>query len=91
MTTKVQRQKDAGKNVLIDWAKKNGFAFDRWGNLKKVVTSGESKKEYRIKLNPNKARYEVKAAGTWVRIKSGAYKDFVVDEGGSIHGFSRKF
>ena len=80
-------KKEKGKKVLLDWALDHGFAMDSWGNLKREKDG----KIQRIKMNPNKARWEAKTSGGWVRIYSGAYKDFCLTEDGKLSGMRRGY
>jgi len=71
---------EEGRQLVIDWAIKNGFQLDKWGNYKNAVDTD------RIKLNPNKVRFEVKRAGSWMRIKSGYYSKISIGENGKLKG-----
>jgi len=84
----MSKVKEVGRQVLISWALQHEFVEDRWGNLKRSTTNGGVE---RIKLNPNKARWERKTLGGWVRRASGTYKDFSVDGEGELSGMKKGF
>jgi len=63
---------DKIKNAVKEFFMSYGFTQDRYGNLKSQ--SGN----YRVKLNPNKYRFERKCIDRWIRLKSEFYKDIEV-------------
>ena len=72
------------KDELIAWAKANGWTEDRFGHLQK--TNGTSR--YRLKLSSIAARYEVKTAHGWVRLRSGYYKNLNITADGKLAGMT---
>ena len=73
------------RQQLIEWATHQGWKLDRFGHLIKQQPGGT----YRLKLSRIAARYEVKSACGWVRIRSGYYKDLQLTVGGELAGMTR--
>ena len=73
------------REELIAWARRNGWALDRWGHLQKT-NNGTT---YRLKLSRIAARYELKSSAGWVRLRSGYYKDLTITGAGELTGLTR--
>lgn len=72
------------RDELIQWATRNGWELDRWGHLQKTEHNGL--RHYRIKLSRIDARFEVKSAHGWVRVRSGYLKDLSITADGKLAG-----
>lgn len=93
--------RDEVRRLLVE---EHGWTEDRFGHLRKTVTTNEvrvgddvvtpySVREYRFKLSKVMARREVQVvhhdgSKSWIRIKSGYYKDLRIIDG-KIHGMKR--
>lgn len=74
------------KEDFIAWALTQNWQLDRWGHLQKTRKSG---KKYRFKVNKYNVRYEVKSeTGSWVRLRSGYYKNLKVTSDNKLAGLS---
>jgi len=67
MTKREKIKRELAQIELITHAEKLGFRKDHWGNWK------HTEKQARIKLNPNKVRFELKDSWGWHRYYSIGY------------------
>ena len=77
-----------------------GWNKDRYGHLQKenTTTKGDTR-QYRIKFQAKSFRYEIKvnheaseyspASSTWVRLRSGYYKQVSINAQGVLAGMTR--
>jgi len=72
------------REQLVEWAQAHGWRLDRFGHLQKVEHDGV--RHYRIKLSRIAARFEVKTAHGWVRVRSGYLKDLSITADGKLAG-----
>lgn len=72
------------KQEIINWATEKGYTIDKFGHLKKIVQGTI----YRIKLQKNSVRYELKSGNFWIRLNSGYLKDAYITEMDKL-GFRR--
>ena len=80
------------RDELITWAKANGWREDRYGHLQRTTCMPEGcpreQKTYRLKLSSIAVRYEVKSAASWVRLRSGYYKNLNITADGKLAGMT---
>jgi len=84
-----KKQKDMLLKQICDVLVSNGFEQDKYGNYKKEA-NGEL---YRYKFNSTSLRYETQCihsdgSKTWVRIRSGYYKDLSITDSNKIAGMT---
>ena len=76
------------KDELIAWAKANGWREDRYGHLQRTTCMPEGcpreVKTHRIKLSSIAARYEIKTSSSWLRLRSGYYKNLSISADGKL-------
>ena len=81
------------RDELITWAKANGWREDRYGHLQRTTCMPEGcpreQKTYRLKLSSIAVRYEVKSAASWVRLRSGYYKNLTITADGKLAGMTQ--
>ena len=81
------------KEEFINWAKSKGWTKDKFGHLQKTIND----KEYRFKIGSISVRYEgklnYKSSGkeigqysTWIRIRSGYFKDLSINSESKLVG-----
>jgi hypothetical protein len=80
------------RSELIIWLKAHGYSEDKYGHYQKVASFNG--KTYRYKLSSISARFEVKSRiidhNEWIRIASGYFKDFSVNEKGQLVGLNKR-
>jgi hypothetical protein len=73
------------KTDITEWAKRNGFAVDRYGHLVNGTT--------RLKLSSVAVRWEVKrdicGKNEWIRMRSGYLSKLSVSNDGRLVGLTR--
>ena len=71
-----KKETERREQLKLDLISMMGFNESRYDN---IFYSDE--KARRLKFNKNKVRYEIKAAGRWVRLHSYYYKDIEIVNG----------
>ena len=73
------------RQQIIDWAIARDWKLDKWGHLQKTINN----KQYRFKLSKIALRYEVKVSGSWLRLRSGYYKDLNIGNDNKLNELVR--
>ena len=80
------------KDELVAWAKAHGWREDRYGHLQRTSCMPEGcpreVRTYRLELSNITARYEVKTAHGWLRLRSGYYKNLAINADGKLAGMT---
>jgi len=81
------------------WALARGWTEDKFGHLHKTMKSkDQTERKYRYKIGRYSVRREVQVvheasqysprSTSWVRLKSGYFKNLSIDAEGKLHGLS---